>query len=431
MFEKLSASLGRKIENWYDLYELKNAFSDGKKISSFPHLLGLDEAKIVPIPYGNSKGINQEELVKLMDKRRVLVSLKHHASSPILNKPKESMKLQSTHAQMIVRSGDTVMSLNNPQGYEDGLFGDESYPMMFFGLDFPEDVTEEEIRSYENNMILWGLAINHFSTFPNDYNGGDPLMCRNNSELSVYGDRVIDALLGDTASKNFLMKPENGLYCAEMVFGLICLGVQHPLSASALGNEKFNRVKEAFLSRNFLSDSENPQISSVEMIFPLDSLKPLRAEYDSGDGYFGEGLAIQPMLCSELITSFIKYSVPRKRLGEDSGLYQLELLDHAGVFLKEYLPEDSLKRGSTLDTLLSKLKGILASNHGTYENFKERLVPVLSSIDDEVEKVSNTGNTFFPPHCFLVRALENTKEGKVKGALGLSYFGHGVHSRFC
>ncbi len=432
-FEKLSDFFQRDIKSWHDLYEQRTSFSDGKSLASWPHLFGLEEERIVHVSYDDSLGTEQRDLVRMMGKRRLLVSLKHHACSPDRD-PKEMMKLQCTHAQLVVRSEDKVLTLNNPQGYEKGLFGVPNYPMIFLALEFPEGFSEKEILDYENNIINWASILNTFSTFPEDntYNGGDPLITNSTKGFMKYGTLALRALYGSSDAIEEMARNENALYCAELLFAAICLGIQYPLNSTFVPPELFEGINERIVDKKFLRNNGNPQIATLNLIPASEELKPLVMRNDSSntDSYFDPNLAFRPMLFSDVITNFIKYSVPRKPLGESSGFYQYELLQLSKAFINSYLPPETLAEGSDFSELLKKLEAVLIEDHGDYESFKVALHPILNVINAQVEKVSNAGNTFFPPHALLVRAIENIQYKKRRGALGLSYFAHGIHKDF-
>lgn len=133
------------------------------------------------------------------------------------------------------------------------------------------------------------------------------------------------------------------------------------------------------------------------------------------------------MLVSDMLTSFVKYSVDRKSLGESSGRYQYELFKYTQTFLNQYLSPEAFATDSKVSVLISQIEECLLKVHSSYEDFLHELKPLLEKIDFEVAKYSSAKNAFIPPHCFFIRALEFKLEGKAKGLVGLRYFGHGIH----
>lgn len=427
-FKKLSTELGRPITSYHDLFGTKTTLSDGKVISSYPHLLDLKEEEVVIIPYDNNDRENQVELVKKMGKRRLLVSVRHHAMKPD-EREKEKLKLQCTHAQMIVRSNNKVITLNNPQDYELGLFGEPEYPAIYFLPKFPEGTTVEQIVYYENNIVAWASILNTFSDFPGDYNGGDPLSARTDPEVKYFGDQAIKALLGYQEAREWMKKPENCLYCAELVYMSLTLGTSFPLNEMTLGAELFGKIKITIETRDFLRLNKNPMIDHIEINLPSENLQAIKPSPVSST-ISGNGLAVRPMLISEMITGFLKYTVNRAQQGEGCGKYQYELFQSAKPFMSMYIPTAKLTPGTILHDLIESVESVLLTQHANYAEFRSKLKPVLDAIDFEVEKISSAENTFIPPHTYLIRALELKRERVIKGTLGFEYFGHALHKNF-
>lgn len=427
-FEKHSAFLGRSISNYHELYQQESIFSDGRKIKSFPHLIGLKEDEFRIISYDNSNGTEQLSLAKAMGKRRIAISIKHHAQNPS-NDPLEVMKLQCSHAQLVIRNGEDVLTLNNPQSYEEGLFGDESYPMIFLMPNYQVEMSDENVLEYDKNIIAWACLINTFSHFPGDYNGGDPLTAKNLKDAHLFGRKVLDAFLGDEGAIEWLKHEDNKLYCAEMVFLALTLGATFPLTDKLLSPKLITSLREAIHSKKLASINENPQFIKLSIDLPDSSLQPLRLDSEEiVKNGFGDGLAIQPMLVTDMITSFIKYSVPRRDLGEKCGKYQVELLQKSKLFLNQFLPHQEIQNPeSKINSLICKLELVIGTEHGSYLEFQSSLKEILSEIESEVARISSASNMFIPPHAFLVRAIENKLENRIKGLLAIDYLGHGVH----
>lgn len=427
-FKRHTAYLGRVIASYHNLYQQESTFSDGEKVQSYPHLIGYKEGEVRVVAYDDSRGPDQLSLVKAMGERQIAISIKHHAQSPS-NDHLEIMKLQCTHAQLVVRSGNKVITLNNPQNYQSGLFGDTSYPMIFFTPSFPEQLSREEIIDCEKNIIAWSALINTFSHFPGDYNGGDPLTAKSLQEAHLFGKKVLDAFAGKTEAIQWLEQEDNKLYCAEMVFLALTLGTTFPLNEQFLAPDVLNSLREAFLDKKLSSLNSNPQLSEINIELPRFSFQPFKqASEEIVKNGFGDGLAIQPMLVTDMITSFIKYSVPRKDRGEKCGKYQVELLQHSKLFLKQFLPHQEIQDpNSKINILIKKLEVVLMVEYESYEVFQASLKDTLFEIEEEVAIISTASNMFIPPHTFLVRALEKKTENKVKGLLGIDYLGHGIH----
>lgn len=422
LFNKHSVMLGRKISSFKDLYGQEMKFSDGKVIKSFPHMFGLSEEDIKIVEYDNLLGTDQQDILKMMGDRKILISVKHHAINPSLQ---ESMKLQCTHIQIVIRVGDKVFTVNNPQEYEGGLFGDKTYPMYFLNLGFPDEMNGDLIETYEDNIIAWLAIANTFSKFPSDYDGGDPLTAKSDEEIKKLGDKLLSALSGDQDSIDWLSKEENKLYCAELAYVGLTLGITYPLNKSYLSESELKLIKDQFANKKFLSQNSNPFIELLDLKLSPENLKSFGLKEDND--FFGNQLAIRPMKVSDMLTAFIKYSVDRESLGNSCGKYQKELFEKAMPMINPYLPIEALRRGSKLNHLLEEVKDIFMTNYDSYHDFKSSLSKKLQEIDTEVVKYSNSRNVFLAPHCFFIRALENKLEEKRKGLLFFDYVGHGVH----
>ncbi len=411
-----------------DLWQLQTEFPDGSIIKSDFHLFGKEEDQVNLISYDNEDGIYNNDLIKEMKNRRVAISIKHHVPKPLTDNI-ERMKLQATHMQLVIRSENNVFTLNNPQSYEDGLFGNENYPMTFMKLKYPKSLNEEQISQYEDNIVTWAAICNTYTKFPQDYNGGDELSIMNKDSLYTYGNQLLKALVGDGDALRWLTKPENHLYCAEYGVMALSLGINFPLNESYVSSALLDSVKKEIKKRNFLIHNANPNIDCLNLITPSNELKSFYdLGYVSKDSFFDGALAIKPFLISDMIMAFIKYSVPRGEQGEDLGKYQVMLLEQSKNYISKFLPQEALDSNvSNIPILLDEIKKVLADIHSSYDEFNSFLSPYLEKLNDEVKKYSSSSNVFMPPHAYLVR-LHEELEAPREDILKLDYLGHGLHS---
>lgn len=423
IFSNYTKLLQRPINSFDDLYGIEATFTDGSVVKSCPHLVIRNEEDVKVIVYDDSDEMNQSKLIEAMGNRRVLVSVKHHAMEADSDS-KEKIKLQCSHAQLVVSSEGKVCTYNNPQNYQGGMFGSPKYPMIFMTPVFPADVSKEDVCEYEKNIILWATLLNSFSEFPGDYNGGDPLSAKSKDEAIEYGNHVLKALMGDEVSIQWIKKPFNHLYCAELVYLSLTLGVIFPLNRSNLSQGVYDNLLKQLSTNDFLSENKNPYIKNIKLELPRDGLIALKDDHAEGDTYFDSSLAVRPMLFSDMITCFIKYNINRGKLGETSGRYQLELLQSIRPMINSMMPGIL---NTEVNALIDDLEIVLKTEHQSYQEFKSKLTPILGAINGAVAKVSSASNIFVPPHTFLVRALEYEREGRIKGILGMKYLGHGHH----
>src|SRR5690606_15808797 len=121
---------------------------------------------ITLIAYDNALGPRQEDLVRFVEPGEVLIGVKHHKPEhPVLGGAgKEEVKLDSTHIELAVgvtvdnpdgTKSKGVITLNNPQNYEGGLFGTPDYPMIFLKLKFPPGLSAADQKAYMDNFRTW------------------------------------------------------------------------------------------------------------------------------------------------------------------------------------------------------------------------------------------------------------------------------------
>lgn len=407
---------GKAFASVAELFETKNTF-DSQVVKVYPHMIGHKEGELRLIPYDNVFGIKQESLSAQLAQGEIAISIKHHSPSPMPNKL-DDLKLQCTHIQMAVRVRDGVLTINNPRGYEGGLFGEPDYPMILLRPKFPSYITSEMQKAYIDNIRTWLVIANTFSQFPGDYDGGDPLGCIDKERILKYGKALLQALMGDQSAKDWLDKDENRLYCAELAYVALNLGIHFPLNERFIGAD-FSLIQKHIVEKAFLTENENPYVALVDLVMAPNNLDPIAI-------LNGKELAIEPFCSADIIYHYIQNIVPRQHLGEVLGSeLQSKVFDEIKPMLPNFLRLETTLEKEQFHILVQKIGQVIAGIYPNYLDFKLALKPIL----DELRVFSQKyGMAYIPPHCFLIRALENSLKKTNAGFFEWEYVGHGLHS---
>jgi len=357
-------SNGTPVTSAEELFSVRIGLPTGQTIFAATHLFG---EPINPIPYHDADGSQvvdasgqavmqgDREIARFFPPGRVGYAIKHHrpehrsldfgaldgASSSAL---KEDMKLQDTHIGLVVgvrrllgtEMVDGVITLNNPQNYQGGRFGSPSYPMIFVRPGFPDYVPADLHDAFEDNIRTMILAFNAVSTFPGDYNGGDPLAARTPEQVREHVRQMLLSVAGEgedrEAARAFFGKPENLIYCAELAHVATTAGVLVPLNRQSVVTgglvdaSVFDRFEQLVAEHNagrstpFTQMNSNDLAHYVDATLAPDSLQPL-PEY-AGDLKAEESqkLAFRPLTMVEIVEGFLKTHIPRndERLGGEA-----------------------------------------------------------------------------------------------------------------
>ena len=161
------------------------------------HLFG---AEINVIPYSNDDGTmaadghlferGDSEIAKVFKAGDLGIAIKHHCSEyPTLDlnraNPHRIMKhvnLLDTHVEIVIgveREGmPGAITINNPQTYEGGYFGDETYAMVFLRPVYPDYLCADQVKAFVANTRTMLVGFNAVTQFPSNYRR-DPLGARN------------------------------------------------------------------------------------------------------------------------------------------------------------------------------------------------------------------------------------------------------------
>lgn len=215
------------------------------------------------------------------------------------------------------------------------------------------------------------------------------------------------------------------------------LGLYLPLNASNIGVDRFNRVKEALLRKDFLRGNKNALAKLIDLDHAKESLSPINeflgfTPSASEGNAFGSGLAIRPFVLADIIEAFVRFTVPREQLGEASAPVQAMILDGTKAAILEgaglaLLPSSDPTRVQ-FEEIFTQVRTVVATSYSSYEAFRSALLPIL----DKAKKFPNLRGSgygaFIPPHCYLVRAHDSRLGKSGDGLLAWEYIGHGFHA---
>jgi hypothetical protein len=367
---------------------------------------------------------------------------------------KEDFKLQDTHIGNIVgvpqaeHGHPGAFTLNNPQSYEGGLWGDPVYSMIFLEPVFPSWASARE-SDYLDNIRTTLLAFNAVSNFPGDYNGGDPLGAHNPELLLVYVDNMVRAIAGDETAQAFFKEKEHLIYCAELSFIAFSGGLHAPLSRAFMEPRVGTDVWERFVAQvelhnkgvaefqatgsvsepsNFVRMNANKKAQMVPITIAPDSLRPLW-ELAPSPQLAKKQMALVPMTAADIVKEFMRTHIPRELLGESLAPVQAAVLDKMRPGLYESMAIDKLPAASperqAVDALFDQIVAVVGTQYGSYAEFQEALAPLL----EQARKLTGPRpgslegeGLFTPPSLF-----HGAAQGQYQGLIGFQYVGHGVH----
>ncbi len=425
------------------------------KIPAPTHLFG-EEVNV--IPYSNEDGDKtpsgevfergDQEIAKVFKKGQLGIAVKHHRSEfPVLDlngadpkAMKEHFKLQDTHIEIVVgveREGKPgAITVNNPQNYEDGAFGDEKYAMIFLRPVYPAYLDKAQVAAYEANIRTMLLGFNAVTNFPGDYNGGDPLGARDVARVREHVKNMVLALSGDEAAKAYFQDKANQVYCAELAFLSFTAGMHVPLNDETMiplvGDEAWAKFKEFVAAHNagkespFTSLNDNARVSLVRDLTIADGA--LKAIADVAPGGDKDKLAFQPMTMSDIVEQFIRTHMPRELLGAQLAPQQGQVLEKMRPGLLEVMGMDQLPatapQRQAVEGLYTEIVKVVGTSHASYSEFRSKIDPLLAQARMVTGPRGDTGEGLFvPPSLYHVVA-----QGKQTGGLlGMQYEGHGVH----
>ena len=420
----------------------------------------LFDAEIQVIPYSNEDNVVDAAGVSFPRGDQVIAeafppgvigyAIKHHRPeyrdlklTDMGSGMKEHFKLQDTHIELVVgveREGAPgAITLNNPQSYENGLFGSPDYPMIFVKPAFPDYVGADEAQAFNDNIRTMMLGFNAVSNFPGDYNGGDPLAARDPKHVWAHAINMVKAIAGDEDARTWFKDDENLIYCAELAHVATSAGILVPLNEETLVPEVGQELWDAFVAEvdkqtagepsAFTEMNENPRAALVMPALAPEWLQPMPTYAPSDvQDEAEEKLAFQPMTAADIVEQFMRTHIPREILGEGMAPVQGQVLMamKPGLFESmslDQLPEDDPARMAAED-VFNRLVEVVSTQYADYAAFQEALRPVMDEARALTGPRDDSGNGLFVPPSLLHVIAQGKHAG---GLMGLDYVGHGLH----
>jgi hypothetical protein len=455
-----------------DLMKVTVKLPNGQKIVAPTHLFGK-KMRVIPYADGitaqDAKG-NQvrggQEISRYIRNGDVAYMIKHHRPEHRVLEVagdggadmKEHFKLQDTHIGIVVgvkiNGKQDAVSLNNPQSYQDGRFGDAHYPMVFVKPSYPKYLNRNQRKAFRNNIRTMTLLFNAVSNFPGNYNGGDPLSTPTPERLRKAVGQAILAVAGSDAEKQaakaFFRDPKNQLYCAELAFAGASGGMHVPLNKTS--------VKPLLVQGGLTeaaADAAWKQFAKVIQAHNRGEATPLTTMNDNGFAKHvkarvapaglkaapqyapesqraaeGKKLALNPMTAADMVQNFLATHIPRQKYGESMGPVQAALLEKMKPGLMEQaglssLPENSPQR-QAFEGFWRQVIPTVQRDHGSYANFRRALEPLMGAARQMTgpRPGADPGDALYtPPNLFHLVAQDR----HTGGMLGMKYVGHGLH----
>ncbi len=409
------------------------------------------------IPYSNEDNVRTAEnrvfkrgdsvIAQVFKKGQLGIAVKHHRSQfPELDlatgskaELKEHLKLQDTHIEIVVgveRDGKPgAITVNNPQDYEEGKFGDEEYAMIFLRPVYPGYLNAAQQKAFEDNTRTMLLGFNAVTNFPNDYNGGDPLGARDPDKVRESVKQMVLAINGSEEAREWFQDPQHQVYCAELAFLSFSAGLIVPLNDASMiplvGASEWTLFKDSVARHNageetaFLNLNANKRVGLVRDL----ALAPddLRTAASYGPSAEANKLALVPLTSADIIEEFLRTHIPREIAGEALAPAQGAILAAMRPGLMEQMSLDQLPpsdpRRVAVDTLFDKLVAAVGTSYANYAAYRTAIEPLLVQARQLTGPRGDSGEGLFvPPSIFHVAA-----QGKRKGLLSFQYEGHGIH----
>lgn len=479
VYETDFAALNQLFPSDRPITSLEEAFTVRVKLGDFQvdaptHLFG---APVNLIPYGNDDGIDDAAgervdnvdayIAEAFPPGQVGFAIKHHrpefrtlalGGEGGVGEMKEHFKLQDTHIEIVIGVEDAgvahAITVNNPQTYESGRFGNAHYPMVFVRPKFPSYLSQEQARLFNDNIRTMAVAFNTVSNFPGDYNGGDPLGARSPEQVMLHASMMVRAVAGDESAVEWFKKPENLIYCAELAHVSSSAGLLAPLNAATfvplVGQETWDKFVAAVKLHNenpaesaFAAHNGNKRVATVKLALAPEELKPAVA-YAPADIAAAEAtkLAFKPMTMADIVEHFLRTHIPRELgftdpqsgqhvSGEKLAPMQGAILEKMKPGLVEAMALDKLPPGpesdaikAAVDDLFGKLVKVVGTSYPDYATFRANLEPLMQAARKMTGPRADNGVGLFVPPSLLHVVAQGKNPG---GLLGLEYVGHGLH----
>ena len=441
-----------------ELFTVQVVLNEGLQFAAPTHLFGVP---VNVIPYSNEDNVTDAEgqpvergddiIAEIFPPGEVGFAVKHHRPEHRLleafggspSDMKEHLKLQDTHIEIVVgvmRDGQPgAITVNNPQSYENGLFGSPSYPMIFVRPVYPEYLLPDQKEAFKDNIRTMALGFNAVSEFPGNYNGGDPLAANSPEKVLEHTAMMIRGITGDATALAWFDDPAHQIYCAELAHIASSAGLLVPLNEQnvvpLVGQETWDAFQAEVEAHNagdpsaFTTMNDNERVSMVELALAPADLEPC-PEYapEQVREAARQRLAFQPMTMADIVEQFLRTHVPREIIGEQVAPAQGAMLEAMKPGLFESMGMDALPvddpRRVAVEDLFNQIVQVVSTPHEDYWAFRDEVEPLIEQARQVTGPRDDTGaGLFVPPSLLHVIA-----QGKMPGGLlGLEYLGHGLH----
>ncbi|RLB56582.1 MAG: hypothetical protein DRJ42_02845 [Deltaproteobacteria bacterium] len=419
------------------------------------HLFGTD-VNVIPYADGDNvadvDGNNVERgdavIAQYFPPGEIGIAVKHHRPEHrelTLGGPgddmKEHFKLQDTHIEIVVgveRDGQPgAITLNNPQDYQNGRFGNANYSMMFLRPVYPAFLTPDQITAFRDNIRTMLLGFNAVSNFPGDYNGGDPLAANSPEKVREHVGQMIRAIAGDADARAWFQDPANQVYCAELAHISFSAGMIVPLNAANIVPMVGQDTWDAYVAElekhaagqdsAFTDLNDNEYAALVDVTLAPEDLRPT-ADYAPVGNPAARQIAFQPMTMADIVESFMATHIPRDVMGEGVAPIQAAVLSQMKPGLLEAMAMDQIPetdpRRQAVDALFAQLVEVVGTSYGSYDEFRANLQPVMDQARMMTGPRDDTGTGLFVPPSLMHLIAKGRFDD---GLMSLRYIGHGVH----
>ena len=357
---------------------------------------------------------------------------------------KEHFKLQDTHIEVPVGveidGQPRVITLNNPQSYENGRFGTKDYPLFFLKLGYPDYLSEEQIAQFQDNIRTMTLGFNAVSDFPDDYNGGDPLAAYTPEKVLEHSAQMVRAISGDTDARTWFQDPANLVYCAELSYLGLSAGMIAPLNKETfepiVGASVWAAFEDAVNKHNngeitaFTELNDNDLAKHVKATIAPSALLPAPA-YAPDGSTDDQKVAINPMTMADIVAAFLRTHLPRQQFGEALAPIQGAVLQAMFPGLLEAMAMDQLPdtdpRRMAVDALFAEIVTVVGTSYSDYAEFQAALEPYMEQARMMTGPRDDTGTGLFVPPSAYHLAAQGLNPG---GLIEFEYVAHGLHYSF-
>ena len=429
---------------------------DGRTIEVGTHLFG-EQLRIVPYhdddsvldAAGNRVARGDRFLAESFPPGSVGIAVRHQRSrhrdldadapSAVIV---QEIGLRNTHVEILVgveRFGQPgVVTLNSPQGYELGRFGDANYPMIFYDIEFDVQSPEHQ-KLLMDNLRAWTLIYDGLLSFPLRYRGNDPLSAHSPARVEQHAVMAVRAIAGDGEARSWFRNKENLLYCSELATLAINSAVLFPLEAEAFVSRVGQDVWQSFLvevekhsrgeTNRFTSSNVNDLAKTVALDLPIDreQAQALWPWHYKSVTSAPARLAIEPMNLIDVVEHTMLTLFPTTERDEPAAKARAGFLKRMRESVRRTL--DVPQRGpkaDRYDDLYDQIVKLERTSYGSERNgiHRQRLDSLLEQAREFLcELKGQDGCLFAPPAMFLWIA---NQEWESRG-VDLNYAGHGFH----